>query len=196
MRGLDETDREILRLLLDDGRRPYSEIAAEVGLSAPAVSDRVDRLQELGIIERFTVEVDRGLLRDGQPLLIRVECGPGAGARVRDELAALEAVEHVFLTADDVVVCTALSAQADVGDLLQDALPTDQVRDYEVKLLTASAWEPGVGDAELALECVECGNSVTHEGEQERLDGRVYHFCCGSCRESFLEQYDELSERA
>ena len=47
MRGLDETDEEILDILLDDGRKPYSEIAEAVGLSAPAVSDRIDRLREI-----------------------------------------------------------------------------------------------------------------------------------------------------
>ncbi|MFB6083699.1 MAG: Lrp/AsnC family transcriptional regulator, partial [Halorientalis sp.] len=47
MRGLDETDREILDILLSDGRRPYSDIAEAVDLSPPAVSDRIDRLQEL-----------------------------------------------------------------------------------------------------------------------------------------------------
>ena len=41
MRGLDDTDREILRLLLENGRKPYREIASAVDLSAPAVSDRV-----------------------------------------------------------------------------------------------------------------------------------------------------------
>jgi DNA-binding Lrp family transcriptional regulator len=47
MRDLDETDLEILQLLLSDARRPYSDIAETVGLSAPAVSDRVSRLREI-----------------------------------------------------------------------------------------------------------------------------------------------------
>jgi Lrp/AsnC family leucine-responsive transcriptional regulator len=196
MRGLDETDREILRLLLADGRRPFSEIAETVGLSAPAVSDRVDRLRELGVIEQFTVELDRSRLRDGQSLLVRIDCEPGTGRQVRDELGGVDAIEHVFLTADDLVVCTALTAQAEIGSLLRGSLSLDAVRDYEVKLLAESAWQPGVGEAELDVECVECGNTVTREGEQERIDGTLYHFCCNSCRESFLAQYEQLSEGA
>ena len=50
MRDLDETDLEILQLLLSNARRPYSDIADVVGLSPPAVSDRVSRLQETGRI--------------------------------------------------------------------------------------------------------------------------------------------------
>ena len=57
MRDLDETGLEILQLLMSNARRPYSDIADTVDLSAPAVSDRVARLQEMGIINRFTLDV-------------------------------------------------------------------------------------------------------------------------------------------
>jgi Lrp/AsnC family leucine-responsive transcriptional regulator len=196
MRGLDETDREILRLLLADGRQPLSEIAETVGLSAPAVSDRVDRLIELGVIEQFTIELDRSRLREGQSLLLRIDCEPGTGTQIQEELGALDTIEHVFLTADDVVVCTALTPHAEIGSLLRNSISLDAVQDYEVKLLAESDWHPGVGEAELDVECVECGNTVTREGEQERIDGQLYHFCCNSCRESFLTQYEQLSEGA
>jgi len=45
MRDLDDTDLEILSLLAEDARRPFSEIGERVGLSGPAVSDRVTRLR-------------------------------------------------------------------------------------------------------------------------------------------------------
>ena len=61
---------EILQLLLSNARRPYSDIADVVGLSAPAVSDRVARLQEMGITNRFTLDVDRSQLRKGIPVLV------------------------------------------------------------------------------------------------------------------------------
>jgi len=196
MRGLDETDREILRLLLEDGRKPYREIASAVDLSAPAVSDRVDRLEELGLIRRFTVDLDRSLLGEGQPIVLRIDCDPGAGPRVQEALEPLDAVEHVFRTADDVLVCTAVAGEEEIGALLSGALPLDVVRSYDVKLLVESAWQPTVDQAELALECVECGNTVTSEGNQEEIDGTLYHFCCSSCREKFLARYEQLSEGA
>ncbi|WP_114579476.1 AsnC family transcriptional regulator [Saliphagus sp. LR7] len=50
MPELDSTDAVILELLLEDARRSYREIADEVGLSPPTVSNRVDRLRDLGVI--------------------------------------------------------------------------------------------------------------------------------------------------
>ena len=59
MAGIDDVDYEILELLMENARHPYREIAKQVDRSPPTVSDRVERLQELGIIERFTLDVDR-----------------------------------------------------------------------------------------------------------------------------------------
>lgn len=196
MRGLDDTDREILQLLLEDGRQPYSEIAEAVDLSAPAVSDRVDRLRELGLIRRFTVDIDRGLLREAFPVLVTVQCAPASGRQVHDRLSSREAVEHAFRTADDTVVCTATVPNGEVSSLFDGSFPMDAVREYDVQVLGESAWTPHLENAELALECVECGNTVSQEGEHERLDGTLYHFCCASCRASFLDQYEEFRDGA
>jgi DNA-binding Lrp family transcriptional regulator len=55
---LDELDRRIVAALSTDGRRSYRDIGDEVGLSAPAVKRRVDRLRAEGVIERFTAVLD------------------------------------------------------------------------------------------------------------------------------------------
>jgi len=194
MRGLDDTDREILRLLLDDARRPYSDIADIVDLSAPAVSDRVDRLRELGLIRRFTVDIDRSLLDEGVPVLVTIDTVPGAAGRVRESLAAVDTVEYVFATVDDRVVFTTTAPDGAVGDLVADAVEMSDIRNYDVRLLAGSDWSPHLGGAELAPECAECGNTVTAEGETATLDEDVYHFCCENCRDRYVENYRSLKE--
>ena len=196
MRGLDDTDREIIRLLLEDARRPFSDIAERVDLSPPAVSDRVDRLQEMGVVRRFTVDLDRSQLREGVHVLLTVTATPGAGEAVASALGEHDAIGHVFRTADDRVTCTATVPQAAVGELLAAAVDLDRVRDYEVRLLAGSDWSPRVGVAEFAPDCAECGNTVDEEGESASLDGNIYYFCCASCRDNFVAQYEELAEGA
>lgn len=58
MPDVDDIDHQILRLLREDGRRTFSEMADQVGLSVAAVKRRVDRLRELGVITGFTVQID------------------------------------------------------------------------------------------------------------------------------------------
>ena len=92
-----------------------------------------------------------------------------------------------------------LTARVEEGtarDLVDDAVGLDAVTELSVRPLDAHEWSPAVGDAELAVECVECGNTVTAEGESARIDGTLYHFCCGSCRENFEARYDRIEEGA
>lgn len=59
MKNLDEKDKIILEMLIEDSRRPYREIADEIGLSESTVRKRVVRLQEGGVIEKFTIRICR-----------------------------------------------------------------------------------------------------------------------------------------
>ncbi|MFE3284721.1 Lrp/AsnC family transcriptional regulator, partial [Streptomyces sp. NPDC059233] len=55
---LNDLDERIVHALAEDARRSYADIGSEVGLSAPAVKRRVDRLRAEGAITGFTVRVD------------------------------------------------------------------------------------------------------------------------------------------
>lgn len=196
MRELDETDLEILQLLVADARRPFNDIADAVNLSPPTVSDRIDRLREIGVIRRFTVDIDRSLLSEGVAVLVDLHVEPGRVGAVRESVEEIESVEHLFVTADGHVIFHARLLDGAVEPLLDDAIDTDSVREYEVKLLSDSAWNPRPEGVEFALECDECGNTVTSEGESVRIDGELHQFCCSSCKARFEEQYEELQEAA
>jgi DNA-binding Lrp family transcriptional regulator len=60
--ALDELDRRIVVALVDDARATYAEVGAQVGLSAPAVKRRVDRLRGSGAITGFSAHVDPSAL--------------------------------------------------------------------------------------------------------------------------------------
>jgi Lrp/AsnC family leucine-responsive transcriptional regulator len=191
MRELDETDLDILRALMADARRSWADIAEEVDLSPPAVSDRVDRLQELGVIRRFTLDVDRSQLREGVRVLVRVDPAGPADA-VREAFRDAAAVEHVFATADGDVVCHARVPDGDVPDWLSRVVDDGAVADYEVTLLTDAAWTPSLGGTTFALTCAECGNTVTSEGTSARVGGERHRFCCPSCEARFVDRYERL----
>ncbi|RVB21065.1 winged helix-turn-helix transcriptional regulator, partial [Mesorhizobium sp. M7A.F.Ca.CA.004.05.1.1] len=55
---LDDLDRNLLEILVKDARTSLKELAAQVGLSSPSVSERLRRLEERGVIRAFTVEID------------------------------------------------------------------------------------------------------------------------------------------
>ncbi len=74
---IDEKDRLLIKLLSRDARMPVSDLSKRVGLSGPATSERIRRLEAGGIISRFTLEIDLAAL--GYPLqaIVRIKPRPG-----------------------------------------------------------------------------------------------------------------------
>jgi DNA-binding Lrp family transcriptional regulator len=194
MRDLDETDMEILSLLAENARRPFSEIGEEVGLSGPAVSDRVGRLQAAGIINHFTIDVDRAQLRAGVPVLIQVELSPESVESARERAREADGVEHVFLTAEGDIWLYARIEARNVRVWIENLFEGIEPVDYAVTLVDDFEWVPAIDGVEFALTCAECGNTVDHEGETARIDGEIYHFCCPSCLSRFQDRYQRLEE--
>lgn len=71
--ALDRTDRALLRLLQDDGRRSFKELGGEVGLAPSTVHGRVQRLRESGVLRGVRAEVDEAALGIGLQAMIFVQ---------------------------------------------------------------------------------------------------------------------------
>jgi len=193
MSSLDQTDIEILRLLSRDSRRTYTDIAEMVDLSGPAVADRVERLQDAGIIERFTVDLDRTQLGAGAQLFVQVDPKQSFD-RVRSRLDEADAVEHVMVTADGELWFNARAEVHSVHPWLRGLLEPADDAEYTVTLLDEIEWQPSLDGTEFALTCAECGNTVDSEGESEWLDEEMRHFCCSTCKRQFSDRYEQLEE--
>ena len=60
---LDNTDRRILTILQENARTPFTEIGRAVGLTSPAVKERVVRMEQAGLIKAYRTEIDYTLLK-------------------------------------------------------------------------------------------------------------------------------------
>ncbi len=72
MDPLDEVDRALLRELQGDARMSLAELGRRVGLSAPAVGERVTRLQDRGVIRGFGADIDPRMLGYAFGAVIRI----------------------------------------------------------------------------------------------------------------------------
>ncbi len=72
--SLDDIDTRIVAVLRDDARASFAEIGAAVGLSAPAVKRRVDRLRSSGVITAFAAVVDPSALGWTTEAYVEVYC--------------------------------------------------------------------------------------------------------------------------
>ena len=73
---MDRTDYQILNILQADCRATLKCIGDQVGLTAPAVSERVRRMEEKGVIRDFRIDIDRARLDSGMTGFILVALEP------------------------------------------------------------------------------------------------------------------------
>lgn len=71
---MDEIDRKLIGCLLKDGRASYAAIGDKIGLSAPAVKRRTDRLLADGVISGFTAVLDPDLVGWSTEAYVEVHC--------------------------------------------------------------------------------------------------------------------------
>ncbi|MFG1820086.1 Lrp/AsnC family transcriptional regulator [Kribbella sp. NPDC049174] len=94
---MDDTSKAIIEQLQLDGRRSYAAIGKAVGLSEAAVRQRVQRLTEAGVMQVVAVTDPLELGFDRQAMIgIKAE---GALEPIADELAKMDEVEYVVITA-------------------------------------------------------------------------------------------------
>ncbi|WP_281692000.1 Lrp/AsnC family transcriptional regulator [Cloacibacillus porcorum] len=116
---LDDIGRQILRILQEDGRISFNELGRRVGLSSPAVAERVRRMEEAGIILGYRAVVDQS--RVGYPIMAYIRLSiPVSFLAQADELAKAipEVLECHHLTGSDGVIKVVVSSVGHLEEVI------------------------------------------------------------------------------
>lgn len=98
---LDEIDKKIIENLQKDSRMPFVEIAKELGVSDPTIHARVKKLQEAGIIERFTTILAPTRVEKGVAAFVQINLKPGTIEEVIGSLTDLQEMLEIHETHGD-----------------------------------------------------------------------------------------------
>ena len=101
---MDKTDLTILDYMKENGRSTASEISKKIHLSIPAVSERIRKLEESNIIEKFTVKVNREIL--GYKLLAMIFVSI-------DETAHIQNFRNSIIEYEEVLECYHIAEEYD-----------------------------------------------------------------------------------
>ena len=110
-RQLDSIDRAIIAALTEDGRMTFKQLAKQIGLSSPSVTERIHKLEDAGAIRGYTVLVDTKVFGLCIAAHVRMRAMPGEVKRVTQMLIDTpEVVEADRVTGEDcflakVMVC-------------------------------------------------------------------------------------------
>lgn len=94
--GLDELDNKILEIIKDNARLTYKEIGEQVGISRVSVKNRMDALEEKGIIKGYQTVIDPTNVPEGTRFFLDVECTPEHYEDVVEYLAGNKMIRQLY----------------------------------------------------------------------------------------------------
>lgn len=116
---MDDKDKEIIRILKNDGRAGYSDIGKQIGLSEGAVRKRIKVLADAGVIRKFTVKVG---VAEGAEAITLLATNPASPTQTISEkirkIVNVETVYEVTGEYDIVAVISGMSV-AEVNECIE-----------------------------------------------------------------------------
>ena len=149
MHHLDPVDLHILQLLQKDGLMTNKEIAAELNLTTTPVHERIKRLRRDGIIEKYTIEVNRKKLNKNLIVFCNVSLKEHAQAY-------LTKFEEDVQTLPEVVECYCISGGS---DFLLKIIVSD-IDEYKHFILNKLAALSNIGNAQSHFVVTEVKQST------------------------------------
>ena len=120
---MDDIDRQLVRALRENGRATFAELARQVGLSAPAVHERVGKLEASGVITGYHAAIEPGALGNPMNALIGVFITDSADTdQIAAALADIGAVADCWFVAGEetFVVRVAVSDVSGLERVIRD----------------------------------------------------------------------------
>ncbi|KCZ72985.1 transcriptional regulator [Candidatus Methanoperedens nitroreducens] len=192
---LDNLDVKILTHLKDNSRKSFQEIAKHCLTSVPTVKSRVDRLLELGVISKFTIDIDNSKLGISEVILL-VNAKPGAVKRIAEELLKLEEIKELYVTSDsDTAIVSRIAGDMQRILAIQDRIDLTDVNNIRIIYIKNTFRKDTtipLASSSITLTCAYCSKKVTDSAVRKRFDDKDYFFCCNTCLDEFEKKYIKL----
>jgi DNA-binding Lrp family transcriptional regulator len=148
MAEIDEVDRHIVALMRANARRSFADIGGRVGLSAPAVKRRVDRLEAQGVIRGYAAVVDPAAYGWGTLAIVALTCeGRMSADEVREAVAGHPEVAAAYTVAGEASAVLHVRA-ADTGHLeaaLERIRAAPGIRRTQTQVVLSTLFERPLG---------------------------------------------------
>jgi Lrp/AsnC family transcriptional regulator for asnA, asnC and gidA len=103
---IDELDLKILKLLEEDGRLAFMDIAKKLRLSESTIRKRIQALKDNGVIKRFTVEIDPAKIGLNTVAIVGIDVDPPKLLEVAQKLCEFKEIRCVATSTGDHMIMT------------------------------------------------------------------------------------------
>jgi len=103
---VDELDLKIIRMLQEDGRLSFTDIAGKLKLSESTIRKRVQALQKKGVIKKFTIEIDPAKIGINTVAIVGVDVDPTELLEAAQRLCEIKEIRSVATSTGDHMIMT------------------------------------------------------------------------------------------
>ncbi|EMA03779.1 transcriptional regulator, AsnC family [Haloarcula vallismortis] len=140
---VDDTDRQVVNALLQDGRASARDVAAATGIAATTVSRRMDDLESTGVIDEYTVDIDYGALGYDVTAVFQLSVeGDGLGRVVEQLRDRREMVAVYEVTGDhDIVAVGKFTDTQSMNERIKTLLTDEDIRSASTSVVLNTVCE-------------------------------------------------------
>ena len=133
--GLNSIDEKIIKILKNDSRKSFVEIANEIGMSESAVRRRVKNLQDIGVIKKFTIDMGHST-KTSAITLISVNSSADAST-VSNHLLSLKGIEVVYEITGQYDIATVINAPTilEINSYIDEIRKIDGISDTNTVII-------------------------------------------------------------
>jgi DNA-binding Lrp family transcriptional regulator len=193
---LDKTDVKILTILQSDARKSFREIAKELEISTPTISNKINSLENVGVIKGYGADIDTESLGETSIILI-VKCSPSDLNDVAKQLDDLENVTEVYILSNSKIFSkVTMINPLEVNNFLSNLTSIKNILEYEYYSIINTIKESPRAiireNLSIVLNCYYCKKPMQDEPVKLKLDGKTHYLCCNTCAKQFKKKYENL----
>ncbi len=192
---LDEKDIVILQSLAKDSRTKLSTLAELLNTSIPTIRSRIDKLEDLGIIQQFSLILSYELLSEHPCYFIILKTIPKSVTDIINSLLENDKIleAHELVGQFQIIIKTAPLSMQDFQILMKNLREREGVLEINpMPLSTTFKQETALlpsQDIQVKLRCEYCGKQIEKDYQTLNLNEVTHFFCCKSC----LSNYQKAS---
>lgn len=191
---LDEKDIVIIQTLALDSRTKLSTLAEKLATSIPTIKSRIDKLEDLGIIQRFSLILSYELLSEHPTYFITLKIAPQSVSALMDVLIDKENILeiHELIGPFQIMIKTVPLSMSDFQVLMKTLRQTEGVIEITpMPLATTYKQETAKlpsQDISVKIRCEYCGKHIEKDYQTLLVEDVTHFFCCKSCLANYQKE--------
>ena len=121
---IDDTDKKILQVLSDNARIPFLTVAKQLGLSESTIRKRVSKLEDEGVIKKYSVVLEPAKMGYGSVAIVGIDVVPEKFLVVSKKLTKFDNIKFVATTTGDHMIMTEIwmDKASELRDFISDKI--------------------------------------------------------------------------